>query len=195
MNYGVAFFVQSIMLGAGLAMDAFSVSMANGLNYPCINKFKSLKIAGVFSFCQFLMTLIGWFFVSTMVGVFSVLEPFIPYLALGLLTYIGISMLIEGRKGCCCEEAEAKGLGFSVLAVQGIATSIDALSVGFTISEYNFQMALVASLIIGLVTLAICFVGVEIGKKFGNKLAGKASILGGSILILIGLEIFITSFF
>ena len=195
MYYDSAFFIQSIALGAGLAMDAFSVSMANGLNYPCINKIKSFKIALTFSFFQFLMPLIGWFFVSTMVNVFSVLEPFIPYVALGLLSYIGISMLIEGRKGCCCEETEAKGLGLSVLAIQGIATSIDALSVGFTISEYNFQMALIASLIIGLVTLAICFIGVEIGKKFGNKLAGKASILGGTILILIGLEIFITSFF
>ncbi|MCC8051011.1 MAG: manganese efflux pump MntP family protein, partial [Clostridiales bacterium] len=78
------------------------------------------------------------------------------------------------------------------LIVQGIATSIDALSVGFTIADYNGLMALAAALLIGLVTFIICMAGVKIGAKFGTKLADKAQILGGVILILIGLEIFIT---
>lgn len=76
--------------------------------------------------------------------------------------------------------------------MQGIATSIDALSVGFTIAEYDFLMALVAVLIIAVITFAICLCGLFLGKKFGTKLAGKASIFGGVILILIGIEIFIT---
>ena len=79
--------------------------------------------------------------------------------------------------------------------MQGIATSIDALSVGCTISEYGFFMALVSALIIALVTFGICFSGLIIGKKFGTKIAGKASILGGVILIFIGLEIFVTGVF
>ena len=78
--------------------------------------------------------------------------------------------------------------------MQGVATSIDALSVGFTIAEYNWVMALVSSLIIAAVTFVICLLGLYIGKKAGTKLAGKAGIFGGIILILIGLEIFITSF-
>lgn len=194
MTYNAGFFIQSIMLGLGLAMDAFSVSMANGLNFPCIDRKQSFKIAAIFSLFQAIMPLIGWFCVSVMVGLFSAIQPLIPWIALALLAYIGISMIREGLKGTECEEKEAQGLGFAVLAVQGIATSIDALSVGFTIADYNFIMALSAAAIIGAVTLIICYAGVEIGKKFGTKLAGKASILGGIILIGIGLEIFISSF-
>ena len=76
-----------------------------------------------------------------------------------------------------------------------MATSIDALSVGFTISDYNWAEALLACGIIGVLTFFICFAGIFIGKKLGTKLADKAGIFGGVILIIIGLEIFITSFF
>jgi putative Mn2+ efflux pump MntP len=111
-----------------------------------------------------------------------------------LLYFIGGKMLVEGIKEEN-EENKKKTLSLGVLAVQGIATSIDALSVGFTIAEYDFPKALIACLLIGLITFAICFAGGEIGKKAGTKLASKAGILGGAILIFIGLEIFITSFF
>ena len=96
-------------------------------------------------------------------------------------------MIWEGLRG----EAE-KTAGAGTLLVQGIATSIDALSVGFTIADYGAVAALVCSLLIGAVTLVICLAGLEIGKKAGTKLSGKADILGGTILILIGLEIFVT---
>ena len=82
-----------------------------------------------------------------------------------------------------------------MLLVQGVATSIDALSVGFTISEYGFFMAVICALIIAVVTFIICMAGLYIGKKVGTKLAGKANILGGVILIFIGIEIFITGVF
>ena len=99
-------------------------------------------------------------------------------------------MLVDGIRG---EEAEeAAELSAGALIMQGVATSIDALSVGFTISEYGWLMALAASLIIAVVTFFICMAGLRIGKKFGTKLSGKASILGGMILIGIGLEIFIS---
>ena len=81
------------------------------------------------------------------------------------------------------------------LFIMGIATSIDALSVGFAISHYNIKEALLGSLIIGIVTLIICLAGIQIGKKVGTKLAGKASILGGIILLAIGIEIFIKGVF
>ena len=102
-------------------------------------------------------------------------------------------MLIEGIRGQ--DEDTVSELSLGALIVQGIATSIDALSVGFTISDYNFLMATIASLIIGIVTLFICIAGLYIGKKFGTKLAGKASILGGCILIFIGIEIFVKGVF
>lgn len=193
MGFDVAFFVQSFLLGTGLAMDAFSVSMANGLNYPCISKFKSFRIAFIFSTFQGIMPLIGWFCVSKMAETFSFIQPIIPWAALILLSIIGISMIKEGMNGKCCEETHVKGLGFAALSVQGIATSIDALSAGFTIASYSTGLALIASLIIGVVTLVLCFFGVEIGKKFGTKLAGKSSILGGIILLLIGAKIFISA--
>ncbi len=195
MNYDVAFFINSILLGVGLAMDAFSVSLANGLNEPKMKAGRMSLIAGVFAIFQAAMPMIGWTCVHTVVQYFSVFEKFIPWIALILLLYIGGKMLIEGIKGGDEESEEAKKLTFGALMIQGVATSIDALSVGFTIADYNFVMALVCALIIAAVTFAICIAGLIIGKKVGTKLAGKANILGGVILIGIGIEIFVKGVF
>ncbi len=194
MNFGFSFFFNSILLGIGLAMDAFSVSLANGLNEPKMKKPKMLGVAGIFSVFQFAMPMIGWFFVSTAAQHFKSFEKFIPWIALALLCYIGGNMLYDGIKNKDSEE-EKPAVGFGALLVQGVATSIDALSVGFTISDHNLTEALVACLLIGIVTFFICFAGIAIGKKAGTKLAGKAGIFGGAILIFIGLEIFIKSWF
>lgn len=194
MEWSFVFFFNSILLGVGLAMDAFSVSLANGLNEPKMKKPKMAMIAGVFALFQALMPMLGWICVHTIVEVFGAFEALIPWIALGLLGFIGGKMLIEGIKGGD-EDGEKKETTFGALLVQGVATSIDALSVGFTISEYDWFMALVCSLLIAVVTFVICTVGLIIGKKFGTKLAGKASILGGAILIFIGIEIFVSNIF
>lgn len=191
--WDILFFVNSAALGVGLAMDAFSVSMANGLNEVNMKKNRMFLIAGTFAFFQFAMPMIGWICVHTIVEYFNSFQAFIPWIALILLLFIGGSMLKEGFDQDT--EEEEKKVGKGALLVQGIATSIDALSVGFTIAEYNLTMALVASLIIAAVTFVICWCGLEIGKKFGTKLSNKASILGGVILILIGLEIFVKGVF
>ena len=188
--WNVMFFVNSILFGIGLAMDAFSVSLANGLNEPKMCLKKSLLISGIFALFQAAMPLIGWICVHTVLQWFEVLEKFIPYIALILLSYIGGKMLYDGITNKECEQNCCK-LCFGALLVQAIATSIDALSVGFTIANYNFIQALVEVLIIGVVTFGICFAGILIGKKFGVKISNKATILGGIILILIGLEIFL----
>lgn len=193
MSLGVPFFLKSIMLGVGLAMDAFSVSLANGLNEPSMKKKKMSGIAGIFAVFQFAMPMIGWVCVSTIARLFGVFEKFIPWIALILLGYIGGKMLYEGIVNKDSEEENA-AVGIKGLLIQGVATSIDALSVGFTISNYSCIKALIACLLIGAVTFFICYVGLGIGKKAGTKLAGKAGILGGVILIAIGLEIFITGF-
>ena len=190
MEWSILFFLNSALLGVGLAMDAFSVSMANGLHEPQMSRTKSAKVAGTFALFQAVMPMAGWICVHTIVELFSSFEQFIPWIALLLLGYIGGKMLLEGIKGEETEEAAALSAG--ALFVQGVATSIDALSVGFTISEYGWLMALVCSLIIAVVTFFICEAGLSIGKKFGTKLSGKASILGGVILIGIGIEIFLT---
>lgn len=184
------FFFNSILLGVGLAMDAFSVSLANGLHEPEMSKRKMTGVAATFGIFQALMPLIGWVCVHTVVQYFQMFEKFIPWIALFLLAYIGGSMLWEGIKGG--EEEEHGGVGLKALLVQGIATSIDALSVGFTIADYDFWMALGCAMIIAVVTFVICAGGLEIGKRFGTKMSGKASILGGAILLFIGVEIFIT---
>lgn len=191
MEWSFVFFFNSILLGAGLAMDAFSVSLANGLNEPSMKKKKMTGIAGVFAFFQALMPMTGWVCVHTVVQYFQSFERFIPWIALTLLLFIGGKMLLEGIRSRDSEE-EHQSVGLAALLVQGVATSIDALSVGFTISDYGWVMALVCSLIIAAVTFAICMAGLALGRKFGTKLAGKASILGGAILIFIGIEIFVT---
>ncbi len=194
MDLGIALIINSILLGVGLAMDAFSVSMANGLNNPDMKASRMCGIAGVYAIFQIAMPLIGWICVHTIVEYFQMFETFIPWIALILLAYIGGKMLLEGIRGGE-EESTEKNLSLSVLLLQGLATSIDALSVGFTIADYGFTAALTACLIIGVATFFICMGGLKIGKTFGTKLAGKASILGGIILIAIGLEIFISGVF
>lgn len=193
MSFHFIFFLNSVLFGIGLAMDAFSVSLANGLNEPGMKKSRMCAMAGTFCLYQILMPLAGWFCVHTIAKAFVSFQKFIPWIALILLLYIGGKMLMEGLRKKEAEE-ETAGVGFWGLMVQGIATSIDALSVGFTIADYSFIFALVESLIIGAVTFAICMGGLLIGKRFGTKLSGKASVFGGCILIAIGLEIFIKSF-
>lgn len=194
MDWNFTFIFNSILLGVGLAMDAFSVAMANGIRESKMSGAKMCCIAGIFAFFQALMPLIGWVCVHTVLQYFEAFQSFIPWIALGLLGYIGGKMLYEGIKSQSCPVVPAK-LSFAALLVQGIATSIDALSVGFTISEYQLPMALAAAFMIAVVTFFICLGGLLIGKKAGSCLSGQAGILGGVILIFIGLEIFITSWF
>ncbi len=194
MEQNLLFLLNNVLLGVGLAMDAFSVSMANGLSEPDMKKGRMCTIAGVFAGFQAFMPLLGWVCVHTVVRYFRAFEKFIPWLALTLLVFIGGKMLIDGFRN---KELEGNnsGVGNGALLIQGIATSIDALSVGFTIAGYGWFMALTAAIIISVVTFLICMCGLMIGKRFGMKLSNKAQILGGNILILIGLEIFIKGVF
>ncbi len=185
------FFLNSALLGVGLAMDAFSVSLANGLHEPKMKTRKMCLVAGVFALFQGIMPMVGWLCVHTLLQWFEVFEQFIPWISLGLLGFIGGKMLIEGLK-CSGGVCEVSKITFWGLIVQGVATSIDALSVGFTIASYLWWEALVAALVIAAVTFAICYAGLILGKKFGMKFADKASVLGGVILIVIGIEIFLT---
>ena len=192
MNF--VFILNSAALGVGLAMDAFSVSLANGLHEPRMRHGRMALIAGVYALFQYAMPMIGWGCVRTVAEKLVSFQKLVPYIALVLLLYIGGKMLIEGireRK----EEGETESgrvLRFRDLLIQGIATSIDALSVGFTIEKYNLVMANAASMIIGAVTFVICVAGLALGKKAGTHLSWKASVLGGCILIAIGVEIFVT---
>ncbi len=194
MEWSFVFFLNSALLGVGLAMDAFSVSMANGLHDPRMSRGTMCRIAGTFALFQAVMPMTGWVCVHTIVELFSSFEKFIPWIALASCWATSAAkcwwMASRARRA-----EEAAELSAGALLMQGVATSIDALSVGFTISEYGWLMALVCSLIVAIVTFFICEAGLAIGKKFGTKLSGKASVLGGVILIGIGLEIFISGVF
>ena len=195
--FNFVFFFNSLLLGVGLAMDAFSVSLANGLNEPCMSRKKALGVAGVFGVFQGMMPFIGWVCVSTVAKYFAFFERLIPWIALVLLLFIGGKMIFEALRPSDAEEEDCSGADLTIpaLLLQGLATSIDALSVGLTISHLTFPYALLEAGIIAVVTLAICLVGIVLGKKFGTHLGKKANILGGVILIAIGFEILISSFF
>lgn len=196
--------ITSVLLGVGLAMDAFSVSVANGLADSGMKKRRMFLIAGTFAFFQFMMPMAGWFLVTRAAEMFGWFSPLIPWIALVLLLFIGggllkdgITELRESKAGSADDEeaADAAGLTLWALMVQGVATSIDALSVGFTTAAYSIAQALASSVIIGAVTLLICMAGLVIGRRLGNLLQGRASILGGLILIGIGLEIWVKGVF
>ena len=188
------FFLHSVLLGVGLAMDAFSVSLANGLREPKMALPRMGLIAGVFGLFQAVMPLTGWLCVRTAASYFTAFQMLIPWIALILLAYIGGKMLLEGLS-VHGDEEEPPAVGGKALLIQGVATSIDALSVGFTISDYTLPMATGAALIIAVVTFVICMAGLALGKRFGTWLAGRASILGGCILIFIGLNTFVGGIF
>ena len=192
MRWGITFFVNSILLGIGLAMDAFSVSLANGLREPSMKRRKIAGIAGVFAGFQALMPMIGWVCVRNVAKKFHSFEALIPWIALFLLAFIGGSMLVSGIRGREEEQKESRRTGIAALLVQGVATSIDALSVGFTIADYGLTQALVCAMIIAVLTFVICVAGVLLGRKIGTKIGRKAEIFGGILLIGIGVEIFLS---
>ena len=188
------FVLNSVALGVGLAMDAFSVSLANGLHEPQMRRNRLCLIAGVYAFFQYIMPMIGWVCVHTILEAFSSFEKFIPWIALILLLYIGGKMVKEGlseRADKDEKEEVDRSASKADLLVQGVATSIDALSVGFTIAEYDLVLANAAAMIIGAITFVICVGGLLVGRKAGTRMSWKASVLGGCILIAIGIEIFV----
>lgn len=177
-----------------LAMDAFSVSLANGLNEPRMKLTRACGIAAIFGIFQGVMPMLGWWLVTTVLQYFQVITPYIPYVAMIVLSFIGIKMIIEGINHKCGDEEVSGKLTFGMLVVQGIATSIDALSTGLAMPDYTLIQAVLTAIIIATLTFVICLAGIKIGNVVGCRFAGKASIFGGAILIIIGLEILITSF-
>ena len=199
----IQFVLNSTLLGLGLAMDTFSVSVANGIFEPDMKKGRMTAMAGTYAFAQFLMPLIGWVLVTTVAEIFSAFKMLIPWIALILLLFIGGKMIVEGIRDKMNSKKDSeeekkqdiKKLTWGSIIVQAVATSIDALSVGFTIADYSFLRAFAASLIIGFVTLVICLIGLIFGKKIGSKLMSTATIIGGVILVAIGIEIFVKGVF
>lgn len=187
--------ITSLGLGVGLAMDACAVSMANGLNEPEMKTGKAVLSAVTFALFQAAMPMIGWVCAHTITQKFTVVDAFVPYVALALLGFIGGKMLYDGIKHKGEQEENDKKLTIKVLLMQAVATSIDALSVGLARADYTIGEILLCVALVSTVTFALTFPSTFIGKKFGTKLGNKAEILGGCILIAIGIEIFVTGVF
>jgi putative Mn2+ efflux pump MntP len=175
-----------ILLAIGLSFDSFAVSVCSGLNLPKIRFFQAAKIAIFMALFQAFMPLIGWLVGNSMK---SLIEPVDHWIAFGLLTLIGGKMIIESF--ISSEVREIKNpMHIKVILTLSLATSIDALAVGFSFSTI-LDKILVAVFIIGLVTFIASMLGILLGKKTGPKINRYAEIVGGLILIIIGTKILI----
>lgn len=184
----ISFISESVLLGFGLAMDAFCVSVSNSLANPKMKASRMNLIAFSFGCFQFFMPLLGWFLVTTMLGVFNILQSYLPWVTMSVLWFIGVKMIIDGSVKKKTEEEVSKEiiLSFGMLMAQSVATSIDALSAGLTFSVLSLSQVLLSCGVIGLITYILCMIGLKIGKTVGPRLSKWAATVGGSILIIIG---------
>lgn len=183
-------FLTVFLLAIGLSFDSFAVSVCSGLNLPHIRFFQAAKIAISLALFQAFMPLVGWLVGNS---VKSIIEPVDHWIAFGLLSLIGGKMIIESFIDS--EAREIKNpLDIKVILTLSLATSIDALAVGFSFATL-LNKILIAVLVIGLVTFIASMLGILLGKKTGPKINRYAEVLGGLILLFIGAKILIEHFF
>lgn len=187
----MAVFMELVLMGIGLAMDAFAVSVCKGLAMRKVNKKQAITIGIFFGGFQALMPFIGWILGRQFEQYITDIDHWIAFILLG---FIGGKMILEAIKP---EESSVEiekmdpPLNIKELVILAIATSIDALAVGITFAFLDYPIA-EAIAIIGIVTLVICIIGVYVGNFFGNKYKNKAEFAGGLILVLLGLRILLT---
>jgi len=177
-----------LLIAFSLSFDSFAVSVCSGLSLcrKHLHLSDALKISLTLAVFQALMPALGWFLGST---VKDYIQQADHWIAFGLLTFLGIRMIFEGRVPV--KDKKIKNpTKWRVLIPMAIATSIDALAVGISFTFF-YEKIVLPCLLIGLVTLGISLSGIYMGKNIGSKLAGKAEIAGGIILIAIGLKILI----
>ncbi|MCC7558077.1 MAG: manganese efflux pump MntP family protein [Methanobacteriaceae archaeon] len=175
-------FIIEILLGIGLAMDAFSVSITRGLAWKCQIK-HALIIAILFGFFQGFLPVLGWISGLQLQIIISTVAPWVAFI---LLNIIGIKMIYESI--CMADDEVCPFFSFKELLILSIATSIDAFAVGVTFAVMNTPI-IEPILIIGLITFILSFLGVYLGKSVGRLFENKIEILGGIILIGIGFKI------
>lgn len=181
-------FFEIMLIGVGLAMDAFAVSVCRGLRMRRIDCGYAAVTSLSFGLFQFLMPIVGWFVGARFA---SYIEKYDHFVAFGLLAFIGVKMIVEAVRGRGKEDGEENvdRIRWGELMILSIATSIDALAVGVTFAFEPELNVWAASAVIGIVTFVICCAGFLIGNKFGARFKTKAEIAGGVILVLIGLKI------
>ena len=179
-------FFSVILTGFALSMDAFAVSITKGITLKKVNLSIAIKIAFFFGLFQAVMPLIGWLFGMNFELYIRSIDHWIAVI---LLSFLGIKMIIETINSDDDNEANSIYLDNKELIILSIATSIDALAVGVTFAFLNIDIIPIC-ISIGVITFIVCFIGVVIGKKIGSVLKDSAQIIGGIILVLIGLNIF-----
>lgn len=180
--------VEILLIGVVLSMDAFAVSMCRGLAMHKINYKHTLIIAFTFGAFQAAMPLIGWALGTQFESLITNVDHWVAF---GLLALIGGKMIFDAlidKKEDTTEKDDEK-LNIKQLLLMAVATSIDALAMGITFAIVDGISIWWSVAIIGVVTFVLCFVGVIIGHKFGNKFERQATLIGGIVLILIGIKI------
>lgn len=175
--------ITTLLIATALAMDSFSVALANGLATKSFNISKGVMIGSFFGFFQAIMPVIGWY---AGVHILDLISEIDHWVAFALLAVIGSRMIYESTKND--SEKIVSSLTIRVLLILSIATSIDALAVGLSIYVLEISITSLA-VATGIITFTLSFFGVYIGGKFGHILQNKVEPLGGVILIIIGLRI------
>lgn len=184
----------SLLLGLGLAMDAFGVSITHGIDDDNVSVKKAIIIALTFGVFQGIMPLIGYFIIygfGKIPGFEMIFSQIIPPVSLLILSFLGIKMIVEYKKDDQEAIKKEKKAFFAILLFEGIATSIDALSSGLAMNDYTFNEMGIGISIIFAITFLMCLLGVLLGKQFGHKLGKKGLLIGGIILIVVGVFIFV----
>lgn len=184
----------SLLLGLGLAMDAFGVSITHGIDDDSVSAKKAIIIALTFGVFQGIMPLIGYFIIygfGKIPGFEMMFSQIIPPVSLLILSFLGIKMIVEYKKDGQEAIKKEKKAFFVILLFEGIATSIDALSSGLAMNDYTFNEMGIGISIIFTITFIMCLLGVLLGKQFGHKLGKKGLLIGGIILIVVGAFIFV----
>ena len=179
-------FLELFLIGVGLAMDAFAVSVGKGLSMRRFDLGQALALSVTFGAFQALMPLLGWLLGAQFERFVSVGAPWIAF---ALLAFIGAKMIIDAfRDGDGQTEVAQARVGLGELLMLGLATSIDALAVGVSFAFLQVDIVL-AIIVIGLVTFAVSFLGVSLGRLFGGKWERGSAVAGGIVLIVIGLKV------
>lgn len=187
--------LQTLILSVSMAADTMCVGASDGIKENKIRYLKIAFIAFVFAFMQFIMPVIGYFIGFSFK---DYLEEYIPWIAFIILTLLGIKSLYEGikeninrKKDKKEEKEEEKKIGILEIFIQGIATSIDALSIGFININLSISDAMLTFSIIGIVTFVLSFLATALGKLIGTKIEKVAPIISGLIFIALGLKFII----
>ena len=176
---------QTILIGVSVSIDALAISISSGLRLNNLKINELLIIPITFGLFQCIMTFLGYLIYSFLIKN-SYIFKYINLIAFLVLFLLGIKMIFIDRK----KESECiTNISISILFIEGVSTSIDALSIGLTLYNENINVSLISSIVIGLITFIICFIGIVLGKYYGIKYKKNAFILSGLILIIISIRI------